>query len=308
MKYRKLGQTGLKVSVIGLGTDQFAGEWGKQFSQSEVDKIIDKAENLGINFIDTAECYGDHLSESLIGNAIKSDRKKWIIATKFGHKFKHCKKINCFKPDEIVQQLDESLKALNTDYIDIYQFHSGNNNEFDQKELWNALQNKVDEGKIKHLGISIVNSSVISNDTYQVDRAKMVNAEIIQVVYNRLNKKAEEKVLPICIKENIGAIARVPLAKGYLTGKYKPGTNFSSLDKRFSGNDEWTYEQLKTVQEIKKNEVPQGVEMSQWALAWCLLHPSISSVIPGVKNLEQVEDNAKAADLQIVSNTHPLNY
>src|SRR5689334_12375678 len=85
MKYRVLGKTGLKTSVIGLGTDQFYGEWGKEFTQSEVDKIIKKANELGINFIDTGECYGDHLSESLIGNAIHKNRKDWIIATKFGH-------------------------------------------------------------------------------------------------------------------------------------------------------------------------------------------------------------------------------
>lgn len=86
MKYRKLGKTGLNTSVIGLGTDQFYGEWGQDFSQSVIDKIIDKAHKLGINFIDTAECYGDHLSESFVGNAIKN-REDWIIATKFGHKY-----------------------------------------------------------------------------------------------------------------------------------------------------------------------------------------------------------------------------
>ena len=136
MKYRKLGGTGLEVSVIGIGADQFSGEWEKQFNQNEVNKILNKARQLGINFLDTAECYGDHLSESFIGNAIKGNREEWIIATKFGHKYKEKNKREVdFTPEGVLKQLDKSLECLKTDYIDVYQFHSGNNSEFDQKEL-----------------------------------------------------------------------------------------------------------------------------------------------------------------------------
>ena len=87
MKYRRLGKTGLDVSVVGIGTWQFGGEWGKAFTQGEVDAIMDRAADLGINLVDTAECYGDHLSEALVGRAIKRDRQKWIVATKFGHRY-----------------------------------------------------------------------------------------------------------------------------------------------------------------------------------------------------------------------------
>lgn len=298
MKYRKLGNKDLEVSVIGIGSDQFSGEWGKQFNQNEVTKILKKAKQMGINFLDTAECYGDHLSESFIGNAIKENRKEWIIATKFGHKFIDKNKQDVdFTPKGVLQQLEKSLDCLKTDYIDVYQFHSGNNSEFEQKELWDMLKKQVKKGKIKHLGISLMNSLVLKNDLYQLKNIKNKNIEIVQVVYNRLNHKADEKVIPFCKKNNIGIIGRVPLAKGHLTGKYLPGKKFPKGDKRLLQNNNQTLEQLIKVQEIKNNEVPQNTNMTQWALAWCLKNPIVSTIIPGCKNLEQLEINANASKL-----------
>lgn len=309
MKYRKLGRTDLKVSVIGLGSDQFYGEWGKQFTQFEVDKILGRARDLGINFIDTAECYGDHLSESLIGNAVQNNRKDWIIATKFGHKYHdRFNKTVHFEPEHVLQQLEESLTALKTNYIDIYQFHSGSNADFDQEELWAALEKKVQEGKIRHLGISIVNSAVLSDDMHQVRSVRRVRADTIQIVYNRLNRKAEEQVFPLCLSQQLGVIGRVPLAKGHLSGNYRPGHVFSKDDRRFGEDLEQTSRQLKLVQEIREKELPQGMNMAQWALAWCLQHPAVSTVIPGCKSIEQVEMNAKSADLEMVRDDHPLHW
>src|SRR5207248_10735001 len=125
MKYRILGKANLRVSVIGIGTWQLGGEWGKSFTQDEVNAMFDKAKELGINLIDTAECYGDHLSESLIGQAVKKERSKWIIATKFGHKF-HSFMNRTDERDmpQVREQLEASLRALQTDYIDLYQYHS----------------------------------------------------------------------------------------------------------------------------------------------------------------------------------------
>src|SRR5262249_39750109 len=142
MKYRRLGKTGLRVSVVGVGTWQYGGEWGKVFSQDEVNRILGRARDLGINFIDTAECYGDHLSEALIGEAIKKNRKDWIVATKFGHKFHG----NMNRTDErtaadAVKQFDASLKALKTDCVDVLQYHSIRNEEFDNAELQQTLIN-----------------------------------------------------------------------------------------------------------------------------------------------------------------------
>jgi len=304
MKYTNLGKTGLKVSVIGLGTEQYSGEWAKDFTQLEVNKIIKKSEEVGINFLDTAECYGDHLSESLIGNAIHENRENWIVATKFGHTydgFMQGRTKKCL-PDQIITQLEDSLKALKTDYIDIYQFHCPTNEEFDQDKVWEILEQKVQEGKIRHLGLSMINSSVVSDDLFQLEQAEKKNFKTVQLVYNRLNRKAEEKFFPICKEKNLGVITRIPLAHGHLSGKYQPDAIFSSKDRRFFEDKEQTIKQLKLVQEIKSTEIPKDVNMAQWALAWCLQNPNISTVIPGCKNVEQVEINAKAADLDIHMN------
>jgi aryl-alcohol dehydrogenase-like predicted oxidoreductase len=303
MKYRRFGKTKMSVSVIGIGTWQLGGEWGKNFEQAEVDAMIDKGAELGINLIDTAECYGDHLSEELIGRAIKGRREKWIIATKFGHKFKpNFERENLFKPAQVQKQLEDSLKSLQTDYIDLYQFHSGTDEMFDTPGLWEMLQKQADAGKIRHLGISI---SKKHGSLYQVEKASDVGAEAIQAVYNRVHQKPEGKIFDSCIRQNLGVLARVPLASGFLSGKYSEDSKFAGTDVRSSWHDQDEWQE--TFREVAsfKNEVPEGVSMAHWALAWCLQNPAVTCVIPGCKSVEQVESNALAADLQAVRNDHP---
>jgi myo-inositol catabolism protein IolS len=304
MKYRRLGKTDLKVSVVGVGTWQFGGEWGRSFSQPEVDRLLGRAKELGINLIDTAECYGDHVSESLIGKTIEKDREDWILATKFGHKFlSNFERTDHWSPQEVLQQLEASLRALRTDYVDVYQFHSGDDQAFDWDELWQMLNDQVKAGKIRTLGISI---SSRSENIHQTQRASQVGASVIQVVYNRLDRQPERRVLPACQEQDLGVLARVPLASGFLSGKYKPGTRFTNqYDIRSQHDEQEVQDRLKLVQEIQRTEVPAGVPMAAWALAWCLQHPAVSAVIPGCKTVEQVNSNASAADLDMVRDDHP---
>lgn len=295
MKYRRLGKTELNVSVIGIGTWQFGGEWGMQFNQGEVDAILDKGQECGINLVDTAECYGDHLSESFIGDYMsRRKREDWIIATKFGHHFhERFTRTDVFDAEDVLKQLDASLKALKTDYIDVYQFHSGPDKVFDNDQLWTMLDKQVQAGKIRHLGTSIG-----SNDNlHQTDASSQVNSKVIQVVYNRLDRVPEERVFPSCERQDLGVLARVPLASGFLSGKYKPGAQFDATDVRHRQDAEAVRRKLEEVERIRREEVPAGVDMAQWALAWCLQNPIVSSVIPGCKSPEQVASNASAADL-----------
>lgn len=300
MKFRTLGRTGLEVSVVGVGTWQFGGEWGVNYTQAEVDAILDKAAELDINLIDTAECYGDHLSEAFIGNYLsRRNREDWIVATKFGHHFHHLfSRTDSFNPGDVLVQLDASLKELRTDYVDLYQFHSGSDHVFDHDELWTLLDKQVQSGKIRHLGISIAKN----NNLHQTAQATKVNADVIQVVYNRLDREPEQHIFPSCQEQNLGVLARVPLASGYLSGKYKPGAEFQQNDVRNKHDAEQRNEKLKRVEEIRRHEVPEGVPMAEWALAWCLRHPAVTSVIPGCKNAVQVEANARAADLEFNGN------
>jgi myo-inositol catabolism protein IolS len=302
LKYRRLGKTGLRVSVVGVGTWQFGGEWGKTFTQEEVDCLLARAAELGINLIDTAECYGDHLSETMIGRAIRGERGSWIIATKFGHRFHgNFERTQHYSAAEVREQLDTSLRALGTDYLDLYQFHSGSDEAFDHPELWEMLQEQVKAGKVRHVGLSVSPNDNI----YQVAKASEAGIRTVQVVYNRLDRQPEEAVLPSCIAQDLGVLARVPLASGLLTGKYRPGTAFTRPDDIRSLRDRAEIqERLAAVERLAQTEVPPGVPIVAWALAWCLQHPAVTCVIPGCKTIEQVELNASAADLEMVSREH----
>jgi aryl-alcohol dehydrogenase-like predicted oxidoreductase len=306
MKYRQLGKTGVRVSVIGMGTWQFGGEWGKAFSQEEATAMIARAREVGINLLDTAECYGDHTSEALIGGAIAGGatgrREDWIIATKFGHTFHgHLNRTDDRSAADVAKQLEASLRALRTDYIDLYQYHSIRDGEFDNAELRTVLDRAVRDGKVRHIGNSISNSGAAGDGSYQTDGSTAAHVEAIQVVYNRLDRKAEAKVLPSCQQQGLGVLARVPLASGLLSGKYKPQStrpeDFPAGDVRHTHEPAKMAERLAEVEEIQRTEVPSGVPMARWALAWCLRHPAVTCVIPGCKSVEQVQENARASEL-----------
>lgn len=294
MKYRMLGSTGLMVSVVGIGTWQFGGEWAKNFEQDEVDAMFKRGKELGINLIDTAECYGDHLSESLIGKAIEKDRKSWIVATKFGHKFHgHLNRTEPRAPGDVLQQVEESLRALRTDYIDILQYHSWGDNQFFDEGVQKVLEDLKQSGKVRFLGNSVSNNGNVK----QVAASQGKGIEVIQIIYNRLDRKPEEACFPVCEEQNLGVLARVPLASGYLSGKYRPGVQFAPGDVRAHHKREDVDAKLMEVERIAREEVTPGVPMARWALAWCLQRPVVTSVIPGCKDVAQVEENARAAEL-----------
>jgi aryl-alcohol dehydrogenase-like predicted oxidoreductase len=305
MDYRRLGRTEMHVSALGLGTWQLGGEWGRQFTQQDVDRLFRRAQELGINLVDTAECYGDHLAESLIGRAISRNRKDWIVATKFGHRFHSERMIDerwspgsvrsdHWSPGEVLEQLDRSLQALRTDYIDLYLFHSGGDEVFDNDELWAALNDQVRKGSIRFLGVALG----ASDNLHQTARATTVGASVIELTYNRLNRAAEAAVFESCHEQNLGVLAREPLANGFLSGKYRPGAGIAaSNDWRANIDPHELQDRLDAVDKIRAEEVPDGVSMAEWAVAWCLRNPIVSAVIGGTKSVEQLESLAKAVDL-----------
>jgi aryl-alcohol dehydrogenase-like predicted oxidoreductase len=306
MKYRELGRTGLSVSVVGLGTWQLGGEWGKRFGQAEVDALVGRAHELGINLIDTAECYGDHLAEALIGRAIAGHRDDWILATKFGHRFHEDRmrgerwspgdvRSDHWSPADVVEQLERSLEALRSDYVDVYLFHSGPDEVFDRDELWAALDEQVQSGKIRHLGISLG----ASDDLHQTARATAIGASVIELTYNRLNRAAEPAVFEACRAQQLGVLAREPLANGYLSGRYRTTGVTGTDDWRSSMDAQEVRDRLTLVEQIRATEVPPDVPMAEWALAWALQQPAVSAVITGTKSLDQLESSASAADLDL---------
>ena len=230
---------------------------GEGFSQGEVDRMFDAAREVGIDFVDTAECYGDHTSESFIGDAIQRDREKWVVATKFGHKFhSHMNRTDERTAADALKQVEDSLEALKTDYIDLLQYHSIRFEEFDNDELTDVLQKLMKSGKVRHLGNSI--SGQTRKNIDQVENSTRRHVEAIQVIYNRLDKTPEEKVFALCREQNLGVLARVPLASGFLSGKYRPGSSFGKNDVRGGQEKAVIDQRLREVEEIRARRCRRG--------------------------------------------------
>ena len=304
MKYRRLGKTKLRVSVVGFGAWQFGGEWGKTFTFEEAESLLSRARERGINLIDTAECYGeDGLSEQLIGRAIAGRRGDFVIATKFGHRYAGLfERTPRWHAQELVEQLESSLRNLRTDYIDLYQAHSPRDEVIADDELWTALGKQVTLGKIRHVGLSIWNNDALEH----AEAAPRLGVEAIQIVYNRLDRAPEKRLFASCARQDLGVLARVPLASGFLSGKFRPGAGTRCSPDEVRGrwfNQQEVDKKIADVDRSRRSEVPPGVDMASWSLAFCLNHPAVTCVIRGMKTLAQVDSNAAAADP--VTAAHP---
>lgn len=294
MHYRRLGRTELQVSAVGIGTWQLSGVWNKQFEQAEVEQILARARELGVNFIDTAECYGDHLAETLIGKAIAGQRERWIVATKFGHNTANDLGEENYAPRQVLEQLEASLRALRTEYIDIYQIHSASDERFDNDALWTMLDKQVQAGKLRYLG----NSVAMPNMRHQVERSTHYGISVIQTIFNAVRGGARRHIFPLAREQDLGIIARVPLASGFLGGRYQPGHAFEHGDVRSWRPDEGRDREIARALEVLEQR-PAGMAAATWANAWCLGYQEVATVIPGIKTVAQLEENAAAADVAL---------
>ena len=187
------------------------------------------------------------------------------------------------------------MRALRLETLDLYQFHSGPDAAFENDSLWTMLDGERRAGKIRHLGASLNKTT-----ERQADWARQRGVEVIQVIHNRLDRRAAVLHLPFAARDGLGVLARVPLASGLLSGKYQTGAQFPANDVRSRTRPEAMQHDLEEVARIQRDEVPSGVPMAQWALAWCLKDSRISAVIAGCKNAGQVRGNAAAADLVLL--------
>lgn len=295
MKMKNLPNTDLNLSLLGLGTEQFSGSWGILFSQKEVCDILSIAEDHNINHLDTAECYGDHLSEKLIGKAV-TNRVHWVISSKFGHEYVDKKKKNAFDYKSVQKQLNASLKALKTDYIDIYYFHSGDDEHFFNDDLWGFLNKQVENGKIRYLGLSFKHGLVARNQYQQVEKAKEYNIKIVQTVYNYISQESSEFLIPLSRKHGMAIIGRMPLAKGLLTGKYSSNNDFNNKDPRSNFADFNEKAFITILNEL--SDIPKK-ELSNWAISWVLSIGTVDVTIVGCKNKKQLLENIASLEYEI---------
>ena len=299
MKYRIFGKTNWKVSEVGLGTWALGGGWG-QVSESDAKEVLRKAIERGINFFDTADVYGDGRSEQLIGEVLKETGKKIYVATKFGRRLNpHVS--SGYTEENLERFLDRSLRNLGMDTVDLIQLHCPPTDIYYKPEVFEALEGFVDEGKVQHYGVSV---EKVEEGLKAIEYPGVVS---VQIVFNIFRQRPSELLFEQCRKKNVAVIARVPLASGLLTGKMTPQTKFPEDDHRnynrqgqffdvgetFAGVDFETG--LKAVEELKLMK-PDGISCTQMALKWILMHPDVSCVIPGAKNLKQLEENISARE------------
>ena len=296
MRYKTLGRTGLRVSVIGLGTMVHAGHFGPMKDEESL-AAIDTALELGVNFIDTSDAYGAGYSETLLGNALKGRRDKVILATKGGNVMVGPNKgKRIFAPEYIDDVLHGSLKRLHTDWIDLYQLHNPDVEVIERGEVWEVLEKRKKEGKIRHYGVSI------NTMDEGIAAAKGGRAETIQVEYSLLQQEPAEEIFPPAQAANVGIIARLPLKRGILTGKLT-----QTDEQRFQGEDvrARSFKGEAFAKELAKAEKLRFLvhgpvkTLGQAALAFCVAHPAVTIAIPGARNAQQMRENAAAGDVTL---------
>ncbi|MGH2362339.1 MAG: aldo/keto reductase [bacterium] len=299
MEYRTLGRTGAQVSEIGFGAWGIGkGWWGETDDSLSVQALV-RALELGVTFIDTAYAYGNGHSERLIARAFRRTRQRVFVATKVPLKSADwppkpgVPARQAFPPDWIIKHTEQSLRNLETDCLDLQQLHIWRDEWVEEPEWQEAVQKLKQQGKIKGFGVSIIDHQ--SESALKLARSGL--ADTVQVIYNIFDQSPEGALFPLCQELNVGVIARVPFDEGGLTGTLTPETVFpqgSFQTSYFRGNRlRETCERVDRLRPLLGGEVRA---LPQLALKFCLSHPAVSTVIPGMRRPEHVEANCAASD------------
>jgi aryl-alcohol dehydrogenase-like predicted oxidoreductase len=295
MKYRKFGSTGFQVSEIGFGAWAIGGNaFGNSYGPTEDEesmRAIKTALDLGCTFFDTADVYGHGHSEELLGRALQGRRDRVVIATKGGSDFYHTPPRLNFTEAHLTFAVEQSLKRLQTDYIDLYQLHNPPFSVIEHGRLFDPLEKLKTQGKIRHYGISI------HDPAEGLLALKNGKPAAIQVVYNYLRRDAAEELFPRAIAEGVAIIAREPLANGFLAGKYSKDSIFPVGDIRHQWPMKYQTQIINQVDDFSKRVKGGTLTLSQSALKFVLSQPAVSTVIAGCKTVTQTEENFRTADL-----------
>lgn len=292
MKYRKLGGSGLEVSEIGLGTNNF----GQRLDFESSDRVISQCIDSGINLIDTSNSYGATLSEEYIGRSLVGRRNGVVLATKVSSRMAEGPNQAGNSRIHIMDQIDASLARLQTDYIDLYQIHWWDDNTPIEETL-RALDDLVRDGKIRYFGCSNFSSWQVCESVW-TSRSVGINSFVsVQPHYSMMERSIESELLPFCQKYDVGVLPYYPLANGFLTGKYRRGENIPE-GTRLGVNDRgmFTEENFDLIEKLDSFSSKREKTVLDLAFAWLLARDEISSVIAGATSAEQVVSNAATAE------------
>ncbi|MFQ3545670.1 aldo/keto reductase [Halobacillus rhizosphaerae] len=301
MKYNQLGQTDLNISELSFGTWAIGGSWGTTNDEESL-SALHKAMDHGVNFFDTADVYGMGHSEKLLAQATKGKEAEIHIASKF------CRQGDIHDPatyskEQVSKYLEDSLQRLNRDHLDLYQIHCPPLEILKDGSVFDVLEDLKKQGKIRYYGVSV---ETVEEGLYVLENTK---ASALQVIFNIFRQKLLDELFPTAIEKQAGILARVPLASGLLTGKFNEDHNFEEDDHRnFNQNGE----AFNVGETFAGLEFSKGVELSrelEWigdgrgnmtraALKWIMQQQGVTSVIPGFRNVSQVEDNLGALEVK----------
>jgi len=299
MNYRLLGRTGMKVSEVSFGAWAIGSSWGKVDDRESL-AALHKAIDLGVNFIDTADVYGMGRSEKLIGRLLRERRETIYVATKAGRRLDpHT--AERYTPVAIRKFVEDSLKNLRVDSLDLLQLHCPPPQVYYEPELFEALDAMVKAGKLKNYGVSV------EKVEEALKAIEYSGVRTVQIIYNIFRQRPDDIFFRQAKSRWVGIIARVPLASGMLTGRMTRSTRFSSDDHRSFNRKGQAFDRgetfagvdyaggLEAVEKLKEIK-PAAMSLTQFALRWILMSDAVSCVIPGAKKPEQVEENCRAVD------------
>ncbi len=298
MRYTQFGDTDLNVSTICFGTWQFSGEWGSTEEKDSVDAMR-RALDLGVNFFDTAQAYGFGASEQLVGKALKPEirnsREDIALATKGGLRPEGDGITRDSSPEWLRRGVEDSLRYLGTDYIDLYQIHWPDH-DTPFSETAGVLEEMVTEGKIRYAGVSNFDASEMA----QFERTRKLDS--LQPPYHLFRREIEESILPYTSERDIGVLVYGPMAHGLLSGKMTQDTHLDEDDWRngsplFQGEN--FRRNLETVEELKRFASDRNVTVPQLAIAWTLANPAVDVAIVGARRPDQIEGSAPASDIEL---------
>ena len=304
MNYRTLGKTGWQVSEVSFGAWAIGGSWG-EVSDEDSMKALHKAVDEGINLFDTADAYGDGRSERLLAKLRQERSETLYIPTKAGRRLDpHT--AEGYSRENLNAFVDRSLKNLDTDALDLVQLHCPPTDVFYQPEVFEVLEDMKREGKIEHYGVSV------EKVEEGLKALEYPGLSTVQIIFNLFRQRPTELFFREAKAKNVGVLVRVPLASGLLTGKMSSDSSFEEDDHRHFNRDGSAFDRgetfagmdfetgLKAVDELR-DLIPEGATMPQFALRWILMHDAVSCAIPGAKKPEQVQDNARASELDPLS-------
>jgi aryl-alcohol dehydrogenase-like predicted oxidoreductase len=304
MQYRELGHTGWKVSAVSFGSWAIGGTWGP-VKDAESLAALHRAVELGVNFFDTADVYGDGRSERLLAQLRRERCETIYVATKAGRRLDPHVAAG-YNRENLTAFVERSLKNLDTEALDLLQLHCPPTPVYYMPEVFGVLDDLVQAGKVRHYGVSV------EKVEEALKAIEYPNVQSVQIIFNMFRRRPAELFFEQAKKRNVGILARVPLASGMLTGKLRPDMTFASDDHRtfnrygeafdrgetFAGVD---YDVgLRAVDELKAI-CPAGMSMVQFALRWILMFDAVTCAIPGAKRPAQAEENLSAADLPPLS-------